>query len=98
MTHCLFHHGVQALTGDLRVRFLEPVPCDSLLDLRARIEAMSPPLYRVKAELVCDERVMAWAEARFLQRVMPQSKGTAQFSSCPARSQRKSGYFLRRHS
>ena len=27
MAHCLFHNGIQAVTGDLRIRFSHPVPC-----------------------------------------------------------------------
>lgn len=71
MTHCLFNRGIQALTGDLRVRFLRPVPSKSLLNLRACMLSVTPPLYRVKAELVCDRQVMAWAEAKFMQRRAP---------------------------
>jgi acyl-coenzyme A thioesterase PaaI-like protein len=68
MTHCLFYRGVQAVTGDLRIQFLQPVPCNSLLDLRAKVLSVTPPLYCVKAELVFEQRVMAWAEAKFMQR------------------------------
>lgn len=68
MTHCLFHHGVQAVTGDLRIRFVEPVPCRALLRIRARVLRTSPPLYRLRAELLHEERVMAWAEGAFMQR------------------------------
>ena len=35
MTHCLFHLGVEAVTGTLDVRFVKPVPCDALLTVRA---------------------------------------------------------------
>jgi uncharacterized protein (TIGR00369 family) len=68
MTHCLFHHGVQAVTGDLHVRFVRAVPCDVPLEIRARMLSASPPLYRLRAEIVADERVMAWAEAKFMRR------------------------------
>ena len=71
MTHCLFHQDIQAVTGDLHVRFLHPVPCDSVLDLEAQILSESPPLYRLRAELICEEQVMAWAEAKFMQRGVP---------------------------
>ena len=68
MTHCLFHLGVQAITGDLHIRFVKPVPCKSSLDLRAKAMSIKPPLYRVKAELMQGEQIMAWAEATFMQR------------------------------
>jgi len=69
MTHCLFHQGIQAVTGDLRIRFVHPVPCGSTLDIRARLVSSTPPLYRLRAEMALDERIMAWAEARFMRRL-----------------------------
>lgn len=71
MTHCLFHHGIQAVTGDLHIRFVEPVPCRAVLEIRALVVRATPPLYRLRAELVHDEHVMAWAEGRFMQRRHP---------------------------
>jgi uncharacterized protein (TIGR00369 family) len=68
MTHCLSHQGVQAMTGELHVRFLRPIACDSLLEVRARVLAARPPLYRVKAELVHRSEIMARGEATFMQR------------------------------
>ena len=68
MTHCLFHRGVQAVTGDLRVRFLAPIPCDLALDVRGWIVSDTPPLYQLKAELLHDGRVLAWAQAKFVDR------------------------------
>ena len=65
MTNCLFHLGVEALTGDLQVRFLKPVPCTVAVDIRAWVETSLPPLYQLRAELVCGETVMARAEGKF---------------------------------
>jgi uncharacterized protein (TIGR00369 family) len=68
MTHCLFRHGVQALTADLHVRFLSPVRAGESAEVRAWIVADRAPLYRLKAEVTQDREVMAWGEARFLER------------------------------
>jgi acyl-coenzyme A thioesterase PaaI-like protein len=68
MTHCLFHHGIQAVTGDLHVRFLLPVPCPSRLELKARMLSFKSPLYRLRGELIHEDRVLAYAEAKFLKR------------------------------
>ena len=65
MTNCLFHQGIEALTGDLHVRFLKPIPCNASLDIRAWVATSLPPLYQLRAELVYRETVMAWAEAGF---------------------------------
>jgi len=68
MTHCLSHRGVQAMTGELHIRFLHPISCDSLLEVRAQALPGRPPLYRVKAELVRGSETMARAEATFMRR------------------------------
>jgi acyl-coenzyme A thioesterase PaaI-like protein len=67
MTHCLFHRGVRAVTGDLRVRYPHPVPIGRPLTLRAWIIDAHAPLYRLKAELAEEGRVLAWAQATFCQ-------------------------------
>lgn len=68
MTHCLFHQSIQAVTGDLRVRYLHPVACNLVLELRARLLFACPPLYQLQAELRCDGQVMARAEGKFMRR------------------------------
>jgi acyl-coenzyme A thioesterase PaaI-like protein len=68
MTHCLFHHGVRGLTGDLHIRFVHPIPCDTKVEVRAWILSVAGPLYRLKAELLGEQGVMAWAEAKFMER------------------------------
>jgi uncharacterized protein (TIGR00369 family) len=67
MTHCLFHRGVKAVTGDLHIRFLEPVSCESNLRVRATVLSHTPPLFRLRAELFSGERLMAWAAATFME-------------------------------
>ncbi len=67
MTHCLFHAGVRAVTGDLHVRFIKLVPCNGELDVRAWIVSAKPPLYHMRAELSKDNTMLAWAEAKFLK-------------------------------
>jgi uncharacterized protein (TIGR00369 family) len=67
MTHCLFHRGVQAVTGDLHVRFVRPVACNVTLEIQAWLVVSHPPLYRLKAEIVVADQVLAWGEAKFMQ-------------------------------
>ena len=66
MTHCLFHHQVEAMTASLNVRFLEPTPCTGLLDLRATLAYRRRHVYLLEAELKTHGRVLARAEARFI--------------------------------
>lgn len=77
MTHCLFHAGVRAMTGELLVRFPQPVPCNAELHLRGWITATKPPLYRLKAELRREGRLMAWAEAKFVRQRAPRATDAA---------------------
>ena len=68
MVHCLFHRGVEGVTGDLHVRFVRPVAYDTELEVRAHILTATPPLYYLKAEVFDGHRIMAWGEATFMKR------------------------------
>lgn len=68
MTHCLFHHGIKAVTADLHVRYAHAIDCTARLDLWAAITSSRQPLYKLRAEISQEGRLMAWAEAKFLLR------------------------------
>lgn len=68
MTHCLFHAGIEAVTGDLHVRFVRPVPCDTKVTVRSWVLCSFPPLYSARAELLFEGHVMAWGEGKFARR------------------------------
>ncbi len=68
MTHCLFERGVKGFTADLRVRYLQPIPFNAPLTLRARLVSSRPPLFRLESRLLLGETTMARAEARFMPR------------------------------
>ncbi|RPJ86279.1 MAG: PaaI family thioesterase [Acidobacteria bacterium] len=68
MTHCLFHRGIEAVTAELLVRYLRPVPVDAPLELRAILTHEFPPLYRLRAELRQADQLMAYARAKFVHR------------------------------
>lgn len=65
MAHCLFHQGIQGLTAELRVRFLKPMPWETPIELRAKLDESRPPLYQVKAELKQKGILVAKAQAKF---------------------------------
>lgn len=67
MTNCLFHHGIQAVTGELKVKFVHSVPCHQAIFLRAWIESSRSPLYLMKSELSLNEKTMARADAKFMK-------------------------------
>lgn len=66
MTHCLFRLGVEAMTADLQVRFLKPVPCACELEIRAHLVSQRRQLFVLAAELRVHGEVLAHSEARFL--------------------------------
>ncbi len=74
MTHCLFHHGVEAFTADLHVRYLHAIACCACLEIKGVLVSSRAPLYRMRAEILQGGDVMAWGEAKFLVR-----KGEAQW-------------------
>lgn len=67
MTHCLFNQAIEAVTGELSVKFVLPVPCRASLALRAWIAKATNPLYILKADLHGDGKLLANAEAKFMR-------------------------------
>jgi len=74
MTNCLLRRNIEAVTAELRVRFLLPVPYNSCLKLRAWIVEETRVLYKLKSELTMADTVMARAEALFVQGVVGDGK------------------------
>jgi acyl-coenzyme A thioesterase PaaI-like protein len=68
MTNCLFSHGIVAVTGELRVRYREPVTIGAEVFLRAWVQKRHPPLYLLRAELKQEGCVRASASAKFMER------------------------------
>lgn len=68
MTHCLFHIDVQAVTGDLHVRFLQPVSASATIDVRAHVISATSRVFYLRSELCDRDRLMAWGEGTFVRR------------------------------
>jgi uncharacterized protein (TIGR00369 family) len=66
MTHCLFAHGIAAVTAELSVRFVAPVMTGQQVELTARLTETKRRTYRLEARLTCGARLMARATAKFL--------------------------------
>ena len=73
MTHCLFHRSIEAVTAELLVRYLRPVPVEAALELEARVVSEATPIYRLRAELRRGGQVMAYAQAKFVLRSQSRS-------------------------
>ncbi len=74
MTNCLFAHDVVAVTGELTVRFLYPVPLTRDMVVRANIRESSPPLHYMEAQLTQNNRVVARASAKFVTAKPPEGR------------------------
>ena len=74
MTNCLFAHGRQGVTGELKVRFRRPVVTDRPAIVRAWIDRSIPPFHVLKAELIQDEWGKAKATGKFVERSRFESK------------------------
>lgn len=68
MTNCLFAHGHEAVTAELSVRFRHPVVTGVGAMVRAWITSARRPLYELMAEVLQEERVMATAKGKFVER------------------------------
>jgi uncharacterized protein (TIGR00369 family) len=68
MTHCLFDHGIEAMTADLKIRFHKPAPCTEFLMLRASLLSKRRHLFQLSAELSCAGELLASGEAKFMRR------------------------------
>jgi acyl-coenzyme A thioesterase PaaI-like protein len=66
MTNCLFKKGIEAFTGELRVRYLKPVPCTDELIIRAWVTFSHSPFFQLRSEVTSNDVKMAWAEAKFM--------------------------------
>lgn len=66
MTHCLFAQGIEAVTGDLNIRYRHPVPVDRTVCVHARLGDACHPLYKMQSEIVMDDETLVRAKARFV--------------------------------
>ncbi len=68
MCNALFNIGVEAVTGDMKIRFHEEIPYDSEVQLIGRIVSVRLPLFKLESEIRCDGKVVASGSARFIRR------------------------------
>ena len=67
MTHCLFVHGIKAVTGKLNLRFPHPVEVGVAATVRAKLVMSLPPAFELRAEISQAGTVRATAEALFVE-------------------------------
>ena len=67
MTNCLFAHNITALTGDLNIKYLKPIPVREEIVIKACISVSMVPLHKLKATLYVNNILMARATANFME-------------------------------
>lgn len=68
MANCLMQQNIEAVTGELNVRFLDPVACNSTMAITAWIDSSLPPLYCLKSQIRINNKIVCRAKAKFMQR------------------------------
>jgi len=68
MTNALFSLEIVAVTGELTVRFLNPVELGREAEVSAELVEDSKPLYKLRAQLVQDGKPVVRATAKFVDR------------------------------
>jgi uncharacterized protein (TIGR00369 family) len=66
MTHCLFAHGITAVTAELIVRFVAPVEIGWRVELSARLIECKRRTFRLEGRLHHGARLLARATGRFI--------------------------------
>ena len=67
MTHCLFARGVQALTAELKVRFISPVCTGQQVMVTADLVGSKRGIYQLEAQVTQGQQVLARASAKFIE-------------------------------
>ncbi|MBW8192545.1 PaaI family thioesterase [Neiella marina] len=71
MTHCLFTAGIAALTADLNVRFMAPVPLNEHVEIEAQLLTTKRGVYQLEAKLWRNKQCLAKATGKFLRSKSP---------------------------
>lgn len=65
MTHALFRIGVEALTGDLHIRYFQSVPMGKRLTIKARVTRIYGLWYFMSSDIFLENEAMVSATAKF---------------------------------
>jgi acyl-coenzyme A thioesterase PaaI-like protein len=68
MCHAIFNQGVEAVTGDINIRYLAEIPLTADIIIRGKIISSYLTLYKVEADIYVEQQLMAKSTARFMKR------------------------------
>lgn len=66
MTHCLFSRGVHAMTAQLNVRYIKPIPLDTLIQVKAHCLKQKRGMYLLQSCIYVAGECYSKAEAKFM--------------------------------
>lgn len=70
MCQAVFYQNIEAVTADMKIRFLHEVPLNSELLVKGIVISHYSTLYKVEAEIYVNQKLMVKAEARFMKKAM----------------------------
>lgn len=70
MCQAIFNQKIEAVTADMNIRFLHELPINSELLIKGEIVSSYATLYKVKAEIYFENRLMVKADARFMKKAV----------------------------
>ncbi|MGF1833095.1 hotdog domain-containing protein [Photobacterium sanguinicancri] len=68
MCQAIFNQGIEAVTGDMNIRYLAEIPLNAEMLIRGEIESSCLTLYKVEAGIYVEQQLMAKSTARFMKR------------------------------
>ena len=68
MTNALFAGGTVAVTAEVKIRYLHPLPLGSSATVVGHVTRREPPLYLVEARITSEETVHATCAGKFMRK------------------------------
>ncbi|WP_159084838.1 PaaI family thioesterase [Dongshaea marina] len=67
MVHCLFHQGIQAVTADMKIRFVSPILVNSEVEVMGQLISTRRNIFDMRADIRLEGKTHAWASAKFVR-------------------------------
>ena len=67
MTHCLFSRDVCAMTARLDIRFIKPIPLNTVIQVQAHCLKSKRGMHLLQSNIYVDGQCYSKAEAKFMQ-------------------------------
>ncbi|WP_261859147.1 PaaI family thioesterase [Photobacterium sanguinicancri] len=68
MCQAIFNQRIEAVTGDMNIRYLAEIPLNAEMLIRGEIKSSCLTLYKVEAGIYVEQQLMAKSTARFMKR------------------------------